>query len=442
MIDLIASLVTKSLLVAELAGNEQRYWLLESSRQYARDKLIARGEQDDFARRHAIFYVELAERREREWDTIPDHAWLPQATVELENWRAALEWALARRGDVTLGQRMAAVRAVMWRSFTLAEGRRWVRAAMELVLEDTPFLLTAQLEHSEAEGARRFGDFQMAFTKAESALSRFCKLGDARGIAETQSLAGAMLSVLGRPGEAEPLLREALEAADTIGDCRLRASTLFRLGLVRNEVADYAGAEVYFTEALELAKALGATIISISVRIALAQNEHFTGNAEKALQLIEDVLADYRSLNASGAAISAAYALTDRATYLIALGRYDEARVQANNALTVGREGQLVFVIARSLQQLAVLALLGAQVEHVPAAARHAGAARLFGFVQGRLTTLGSLEDLERDYYISALALLRDTVGAEKLTKMMATGATMTEDEAVAQAHALEATSA
>ena len=46
VIDLLASLVTKSLLVAELAGSEQRYRLLESSRQYARDKLIARGEQE------------------------------------------------------------------------------------------------------------------------------------------------------------------------------------------------------------------------------------------------------------------------------------------------------------------------------------------------------------------------------------------------------------
>ena len=93
MIDLVASLASKSLLVAELVGNEQRYRLLESSRQYANAKLIARGEQGKLARRHALFYVELAEQLEREWDTTPDHEWLPQATVELENWRAALEWA-------------------------------------------------------------------------------------------------------------------------------------------------------------------------------------------------------------------------------------------------------------------------------------------------------------------------------------------------------------
>jgi len=438
VIDLITSLATKSLLVAEVAASEQRYRFLESSRQYARAKLTARGDQETMVQRHALFYVELAEQREREWDTMPDRAWLPHASLEVENWRALLEWALAKKGDVTLGQRLAAVRAVMWRSFTLAEGQRWVRAAMELVDEETPPRLIAQLEHSEAEGARRFGDFKMAFTMAERALLRYREVGDVQAIAETQSLAGAMLSVLGRPAEAEPLLREALAAADTMGDCRLRASALFRLGLVRMEVADYTGAGAYLTEALGLAKVLGAAIISASVGIALAQNEYFTGNAETALHLIEDVLADYRSLNASGAVLSAAYPLTDRGTYLIALGRYDEARVQANDALTVGREGQLVFVIARSLQQLAVVALLGAQVEHVPAAARHAGAARLFGFVEGRLTMLGSLEDLGHQYYVSALALLRDTIGTDRLTQMMATGATMTEDEAIAQAQALE----
>ncbi len=438
IIDLVASLATKSLLLAELVGKEQRYRLLESSRQYAIAKLLARGEQGGLARRHALFYVELAERLELEWNTMPDHAWIPQAAQELENWRAALEWSLVKRGDIVLGQRLAAVRPVMWRGFTLAEGQHWVRAAVGLVREDTPPRLVAQLAHSEAEGARRFGDFKMAFTLAERALLRYRSLGDAPEIAATQSLAGAMLSVLGRPAEAEPLLREALEAADTIGDSRLRANALLGLGLVRTEVADYSGAGAYLTEALGLAKVLGAAILAGSVAILLAQGEYLTGNAETALQLIEDVLEDYRSLNASGIVASIVYPLTDRATYLIALGRYDEARVQANDALALARDAQLVFAVARSLHQLAVIALLGPQAEHVPVAMRYAGAARLFGFVDARFASLGSLEDLSREYYQGALALLRVAIGADELTRLMATGARMTENEAVAQAHALE----
>ncbi len=83
VIDLVASLVTKSLLVAELAGAEQRYRLLESSRQYAREKLLVRGVLDDLGRRHASFYLEMAERLDRAWDTTPDREWLPKARVEL-----------------------------------------------------------------------------------------------------------------------------------------------------------------------------------------------------------------------------------------------------------------------------------------------------------------------------------------------------------------------
>ena len=203
VIDLIASLVTKSLLVRRIEmGASRRYsvsWNRPGS-MHGTNSSRADG-RCKFVRRHALFYVELAERREREWDTMPDREWLPQAPIEVANWRALLEWTLASRGDVTLGQRLATVRAVMWRGFSLTEGRRWVRAALELVQEDTPARLIAQLEHSEAEGARRGGDFKTACTLAKPSCfqPRFRRLGDVLDIAQTQSFAGAMLSVLGRP---------------------------------------------------------------------------------------------------------------------------------------------------------------------------------------------------------------------------------------------------
>ncbi|MGB6517464.1 MAG: helix-turn-helix domain-containing protein, partial [Candidatus Cybelea sp.] len=56
VVDLVEALVTKSLLVAELGGTQQRYRLLESSRRYARDKLVERNDWEGVARRHALFY--------------------------------------------------------------------------------------------------------------------------------------------------------------------------------------------------------------------------------------------------------------------------------------------------------------------------------------------------------------------------------------------------
>ncbi len=176
VIDLIASLARKSLLVAELAGNVQRYRLLESSRQYAKDKLKARGEQEEVARRHAVFFVQLAERLNDAWETTPDREWLPQANVEAENWRAALDWALAKRREIVLGQRLAGARHVVGRSLSVMEARRWVAAALEVVDETTPSVLIARLELADAYLAGRLGERAASFAAAERALERYREL--------------------------------------------------------------------------------------------------------------------------------------------------------------------------------------------------------------------------------------------------------------------------
>jgi hypothetical protein len=58
------------------------------------------------ARRHALAYVNLTERLDRDHDVGPD-AWFELAEFELENCRAALDWTIARRGDIVLGQRLS-----------------------------------------------------------------------------------------------------------------------------------------------------------------------------------------------------------------------------------------------------------------------------------------------------------------------------------------------
>jgi predicted ATPase len=103
----LSSLIDKSLVIADLSRSEPRYRLLETSRHYAYDKLVARRKATTMARRHAVAYVELAERMEREHDVNPNSAWFTRAGLELENYRAALDWALRRRGDIELGQRLA-----------------------------------------------------------------------------------------------------------------------------------------------------------------------------------------------------------------------------------------------------------------------------------------------------------------------------------------------
>ncbi len=298
VVGLICSLVTKSLLVAELVGSEQRYRLLESFRQYARDKLIARSEEEQAARRHAIIYFELAEQLERAWETTPELRWLPHANLELENWRAALEWALGKRGDVILGQRLVVLRWLLWYGFGASEGRRWVQAALEAVDERTPLALLAGLEHGEAQGAALFGERELALAAAERALAHYRELHDVKGAAQMQYLAGGCLALLGRP-TSEQLLREALETAHTLGDRQLCGLVLQRIAWARSNARDFVGARAHFTEALELAKLTGDKSLWAGVTSDLAENEFRIGDTEAALRLALDALATYRTMNAS-----------------------------------------------------------------------------------------------------------------------------------------------
>jgi predicted ATPase/transcriptional regulator with XRE-family HTH domain len=437
-IDLIASLVRKSLVLAELVGYERRYRLLESSRQYAADKSIARGEHDRTARRHAVVYLELAQRLELASDTIGDRVWAAQANVELENWRAALEWALVARGDVLLGQRLAASRKVMGRSFSPVEGRRWVRLALESIDAHTPADVVARLEHAAAEGAQQFGDRKVSLAAAQRALLLYRELGDARGSAQAATLAGAALALLGQTADAEPMLREALEKARALGDRRLTANALQTIGWSRCAVGDFDGARVHLTEALGLAKALGTELFAASIAGSLADNEFDAGEPELALRLSADVLATLRALNASAGVAGIATTLANMATYLVAMHRFDEARTHANDALEIARELRLGPLSWLPLRILVLVAVLDPQAVRGRTPAQSLSTARLFGFLDAHLSTVTPERYGLQDEYDRAHSLLRDALGDADAARLMAAGATMSEEDAFREARVIQ----
>jgi tetratricopeptide (TPR) repeat protein len=396
---------------------------------------MARGEHEQIARRHALVYLELAQELELAPDTMPHRVWAALASLEVENWRAVLEWTLGKRRDVAVGQRLVAARRVIWRTFSLFEGRRWVRAALESIDERTPPDLVARLEHAEATGAQQFGERKVSLAAAERALARYRELGDVLGSAQAQSLAGGALVLLGRTREAEPLLRAALETARTLADRRLTANVLMTMGWGGSADRDFARARAHLTEALGIAKVLGDELFAASVAASLAENEFAAGNPEAALRLAVEVIATLRVLNPAAAMPGLVATLTNVATYLVALDRYDEAQVRANEAVELARGLGLGAMASLSLRILALVAVLKPPVEGRSTSEELAGAARLFGFLGPRLSIVEPEKyGLQREYD-RALAVLRGAVGADVVTQLMAAGATMTDDEAIDQAH-------
>jgi len=93
VIDLLLRLVDKSLIVAEEHGGQARYHMLETIREFARDKLTESGEEAQLRSRHLDFFLEFSEQSESKLHTAEHLIWLHQLGAEYENLRAALEWA-------------------------------------------------------------------------------------------------------------------------------------------------------------------------------------------------------------------------------------------------------------------------------------------------------------------------------------------------------------
>jgi len=119
VVDSVANLVGKSLLSADVGGASVCYRLLETTRAYAREKLIGSAEFDHFARRHAEFYRKLFERAEAELETRPTAEWLAAYQPHIGDLRAALDWAFSRSGDAGVGVALTAASVPLWTHLSL-----------------------------------------------------------------------------------------------------------------------------------------------------------------------------------------------------------------------------------------------------------------------------------------------------------------------------------
>jgi predicted ATPase len=433
ILDLLASLVDKSLVQAESMESGVRYRLLESMRQYGRERLIEAGEEATVAHAHAVAFLALGEELHSVFEATPERVWLARAEPELENFRAALAWAFGAHGDALLGQRLAAALRPVWTRFAAAEGQRRIQAARDQSPR-TPPSVEAALDLAEAAIATALSQRKTARERAERALALYSELGDPLRVAQARHLLGRALVDLGDGEEGETMITTALEEARALGLQSVIGDVLQSLAVARNHAGDVAGARPLFAEALAMFRSIGAERVCSHVAGNLAEAEFHEGNAVEALRLENEALAVYRTFNHKlGAAIS----LSNIAAYLIALGRYEDARISAREGLAAARDEQWELGVAWGLQHLAAIAALRPAED-----AEHRGdrlrAAWILGCVDARLGSIETLrqytEQQEQDKVLSAL---RASLGEDQLAKLMAEGATWTEERVFGEALAI-----
>lgn len=429
MLDAISSLVDRSLVQAEPSEIGMRYRLLESMRQYAREKLRDAGEEDAAARGHAEASLALAERLDDAWEKTPDRAWLAQAEPELENFRAALVWAFGPRGDAGVGQRLAGALRWVW-FMASAEGRRWVHIAQERVDRDTPGAVAARLDLTEAQLDVTLVQYKASLAPGERAQAAFDALGDALHAAEAKARLGNALVFLGRHSEGETLLRAALTEARACGARKTISVALAYLANARSLAGELGEARQLFADALSEARACGADRQAGYYAVNFAETEFRCGDAEAALRLAREALAILRAFRDTRmlAAVRA-----NEALYLVALKRYDEARLSAREALAFARDTESTVVLTWALQHLAAIAAFrdGPDAD----GSERSRAARLLGYADARLAELEiEREATDEQEYAATRAMLRDAIGEPDLAKLSAEGATWDEDRVAAEA--------
>jgi non-specific serine/threonine protein kinase len=133
VLELLLRLVDKSLVVAEgSAGDIERYQLLETLRQYGRERLLAGGEAEDLYARHLAHFRALAEEAEPGLHGPHERSWIDRLDIEQMNLRQALRWALDG-GATQEGLRLAGALIYYWHLCgAMAEGEQWLAALLAL----------------------------------------------------------------------------------------------------------------------------------------------------------------------------------------------------------------------------------------------------------------------------------------------------------------------
>lgn len=295
--ELVLSLVRLSFVGAETDGGEDRYFLLEQMREYARERLIEAGEYDVLADRHAGFMLMLAEQLESRHKTMSPHVWRAAAERNLPNFRAALEWTLGTRTDVSRGAALAIVLAPLFAEYSAGEGIRWLRIALAQLEPGREADLEARLRLRLATAPVGVPAAEQR-EAAERALALYRRLDDRAGLANAlrtyaQVLAGSYAE---EREFADRLACEAIQAARTVNDPLLLAECLGARSLTIDP-ADVAGKRGTLGESLTLYKMFGndREIARALVRISVFEFQH--GERARALDYCRDAV---RYARASG----------------------------------------------------------------------------------------------------------------------------------------------
>ena len=257
ILDLLTSLADKSLVIAETQGGEAWYRLLETVRQYAREKLVEGADTHNLGRRHCTWYLGLAEDAGSRSGGPAIPFWLDRLEREHDNVRAALDWSGANGGDAELGLCLAVALVRFWemRGY-VTEGRRWLEV-LTAQSKTAPPLLRATALNAAGILAYRQGDYPRVSALCSEALAVCEAQGDRRGAGRALHFLAHLKQARGDYAGATEMMERSVGLHRAAGDAADLANSVDCLGEIARSAGDNIGARVRTEEALTLYRNLG-----------------------------------------------------------------------------------------------------------------------------------------------------------------------------------------
>jgi tetratricopeptide (TPR) repeat protein len=378
----LGGLLDKSFVNRKGPDHEPRFWLLETVREYALERLDETGELERMHARHAAYFLVVAERAEPELTGPQQGSWLDRLEADHDNCRAALAWSSA--ADVALNLRLAAALRRFWHTRGyLDEGRRWLANALAIGTEAPAWIR-----------------------------------------AKVLNCAAALEMHEGLRDETRPLLEESLRLCRRIGDLEGAAFALLLLAQGARDAGDDALAVSLFEESESLYRRRGSERGVVVVLANLASLELYRGDYERAAMRSEESVRLARGI---GDKTLLGVSLGNHGFALLNAGRYGEATAPLRESLAVAHE---IGFKEQMLYGLIGLAALELAVGDCPRAAELLGAAARLND-----TIAAVLSPFERRLYESTHEGARARLGEQSFAAAWMRGQRHELEEALELAH-------
>ncbi|MFH1183828.1 MAG: adenylate/guanylate cyclase domain-containing protein [Chloroflexota bacterium] len=432
VLNLLTQLVNKSLVAVEDDDQEHRYRLLETVRQYARDKLVELGEAEQARNAHFDFFIRLVELAGSKLGTSEALEWVRRLDAEHDNIRAALEWGMQNHLHETLLAAPRLVRFWMRRGHE-EEGRRFITSILEraesLPLPDGDagqrwLSMLGEAWNGGAMLAYSQGDNARGIPLAQRAVELAGKAGDQRLLAIALGFQASSTLFLGRYAEAEPLLQQALDAARASGDKTLAGMPLAMLGqALANREPGSQVAQGYLTEGAALLAESGDRWISTMSLLSMAMGSKLRGD-------FADARLRFAAMGPLFQELGDRHRLNMVRSELAHINRYEG---QLEKAEAAYRETILEWKRlghrAAIAHQLESLAFIAQRREDGPRAAR------LYAAAEALRESIGiQMTPLEKVEYEGELSRLRTGMDEKAFTSAWAEGRLMTLEQSITYA--------